>query len=256
MLFHSLDSGRIPLLVEENHILAVHVSILAVAAQFTETPHERRGRSVVLQTPHAAAGTRLAVAPDGDVPHLHTAVAVAPVEATVDKQSATDACSDGDEDHVGSPFCGPEQRLAQRHDIGVVAGDDRQPRSDFDTVGQRDIFPARDVFRAAQYRPAVGRDHARSSDADPGQFQALARGILPAGGDAAQKLFQHGFRPILRKGRQLAVEKHLPGGGDHGVLHRSAAEVYSNCIAFHRHALSTQIGELQPHWPSRWRTRT
>ena len=139
----------------------------------------------MFQTPHAAAGTRLAVAPDGDVPHLHAAVAVAPVEAAVDKQSAADAGPDGDEDHVGSPFRSPEQRLAQRHDIGVVAGDDRQPRSGFNTVGQRDILPARDVFRTAQHRPAVGREHARSSDADPGQLQALARGILPAGRNTA-----------------------------------------------------------------------
>ena len=64
------------------------------------------------------------------------------------------------------------------------------------------------------------------------------------------------FGALLRQGRELTVEKHLPGGGDHGVLHRSAAEVYSDRMAYHRQALSTQIGELQPHWPSRWRTHT
>ena len=255
MLLHSLHGGRVPLLVEAHHLPAVG-SVGPGAAQFAEPAHERRSRGVVFQASPPAAGARLAVALDGDVAHLHPAVAVAAEKTAADQHAAADAGSDGDEHHVRSPLRGPEQRFAQRHHVGVVAGEGFQPRGLLDTVGKRNVLPPRDVLRSAQHRAAVGRDDSRRADADPGQRQAPARGVFPAGFDAFQNLSQHRFGALLRQGRELTVEKHLPGGGDHGVLHRSAAEVYSDRMAYHRQALSTQIGELQPHWPSRWRTRT
>ena len=132
-----------------------------------------------------------------------------------------------------APFAAPNSVSPSAIILASLPAKGLQPLGLLDAAGEGNIVPPRDILRTAQHRASVGRDDPRGADTDPGQHQALANGVFPAGFNAFQNLSEHRFGALLRKSRELTAERHLPRRGDHGVLHRSAAEVYSDCITFH-----------------------
>ena len=203
-----------------------------------ETADQRRGRSIVLQTPHRPTGTPLSVCNQRHVSKFGTPVCITAEQLSVDQYRTADSGSHGYKHDVTTTFSGTESHFSQSHHVRIVPDANRQSAFLLYDVSQRQVFPSGKILSAAQHPASRFVHNAWSPDADAFNTDAeIGRRISRIPYSLADlSRYRFGRNVSIRGQTPLAVKR--PFVVNQGIFHGRAAQINSDYISlFHTNSI-------------------